>query len=166
MLCQKLTIRPSTPDDRDAIHDVESRAFGRDAEANLVDQLIPAPDHTISLVAVCDGKIIGHVLLTEITAPVKAMALAPLAVAPAYREMQVGSSLVRQAIGMASGMGYAALFVLGDTNYYRRFGFSSSLADPFDIEWQGKHFMALELLQGALKGKSGRLAYPEPFYRV
>lgn len=163
MLCNKLTIRPSTLKDAKAIRKVETLAFGRKAEANLVDQLIPAPDFTISLVAVCDGEIIGHLLLTEITAPLKALALAPLAVVPKYREMQVGSELVRAAINLARQAQYHAIFVLGDVLYYERFGFSGSLADPFEIGWQGREFQALELVEGALKNKKGRLNYPQPF---
>ena len=163
MLCKKITIRPSTPGDGPAIRKVETVAFGRKAEANLVDQLIPAPDHTISLVAECDGRIIGHLLLTEIKASLRAMALAPLAVVPEFREMQVGSELVRAGISLCRESGYDVIFVLGDVLYYERFGFSSRLADPFDVKWQGRTFLALELRDNALKGKKGPLNYPEPF---
>jgi len=149
--------------DGPAIRKVETEAFGRKAEANLVDQLIPAPQHTISLVAECDGRIIGHLLLTEITAAVRAMALAPLAVVPEFREMQVGSELVRTGITLCRASGYDVIFVLGDVLYYERFGFSSRLADPFDVKWQGRTFMALELRDNVLKGKKGPLNYPEPF---
>ena len=165
MLCNRLTIRPSRLEDQPAILGVERKAFGRGAEARLVDQLIPAPCETISLVAECDGRIVGHVLLTEIGAPVRSMALAPLAVLAEYREMLVGSSLVRAAIEAARSGDYDAIFVLGDVLYYERFGFSGKLADPFSVRWQGRHFMALELKEGALKGRSGKLEYPEAFLR-
>ena len=163
MLCDRLIIRPSRPEDQSAILSLERKAFGRAQEARLVDQLIPAPQYTISLVAECDGQIIGHVLLTEIGAPVKALALAPLAVSSDYREMQVGSALVRAAIETAKAGGFDAIFVLGDVLYYERFGFSGKLADPFSVRWQGRHFMALELRDGVLKGRRGKLEYPEPF---
>jgi putative acetyltransferase len=163
MLCNKLKIRASTPKDAKAIRKVETLAFGRKAEANLVDQLIPAPEFTVSLIAECDGKIIGHLLLTEISASVKALALAPLAVVSEFREMQVGSDLVRSGIRIAQENNYDAIFVLGDVFYYERFGFSSNLADPFEIDWQGREFQALELREGALKNKKGRLNYPQPF---
>ncbi len=54
--------------------------------------------------------------------------------------------------------------MLGDNLYYERFGFSSRLADPFEVGWQGRNFMALELVEGCLAGKSGKLAYPEAFF--
>lgn len=166
MLCNKLIVRLSEKTDAKSIRKVESKAFGRKSEANLVDQLIPAPEYTMSLVGECDGQIIGHILLTEIEAPVKALALAPLAVLPKYREMQVGSELVRASIKLAKEKGFEAIFVLGDVLYYERFGFSGKLADPFKVAWQGKHFMALELQEGALKNKKGPLKYPEPFFIV
>lgn len=164
MLCNRLTIRRSTDADAAAIAIAVTNAFGRPQEAELALSLIDAPDRTISLVADCNGRIVGHVLLTEIGAPARAVALAPLAVEPEFREMQIGVALVREALAQASGAGYEAAFVLGRNAYYERFGFDSRLADRFDVAWQGAHFMALELAPGALAGKSGTLVYPQAFF--
>lgn len=166
MLCEKLVLRHTSKGDRDAIRAVESAAFGRDTEAVLAERLIAGPDHTISLLAECDDRPIGHVLVTEIGAPLKACALAPIGVIGEFREMQVGSTLVRSAIDAARLARFEAMFVLGDVLFYERFGFSSRLADGFDVAWQGPHFMALELLEGALEEKSGRLDYPAAFFSV
>lgn len=166
MLCNNLVIRDSHESESQSIRRVETIAYGRKAEANLVDQLVPTAETTISLVAECDGKIVGHILLTKIDAPVKALALVPLAVVPAFREMQVGSALVRGAINRAREKKFMAIFALGDKFYYERFGFSSTKADPFTVKWQGTNFMALELVPNALQGKAGKLAYPEVFYKL
>lgn len=166
MFCDRLKIEPSSEADLAAIFDVEREAFDREAEARLALALIAAPVPTISLVARGGRGVIGHVLMTEITAPVRAMALAPLAVARKYREMQVGSRLVAEAIRCAGSSGYEAVFVLGDNLYYERFGFRSGLADSFDVEWQGPHFMALELAPGALRGRRGKLTYPPEFLEM
>ncbi len=164
MRCRQLSIRPSGPGDETAIAVVQTEAFGRPYEAWLALSLIEAPDRTISLVAECDGRIVGHILLSAIEAPVPSAALAPLAVLPEYREMQVGTSLVRAGIAAAAQAGFEAVFVLGDNLYYERFGFSSRLADPFEVGWQGRNFMALEIVEGCLSGKTGKLAYPEAFF--
>ncbi|MFZ1815015.1 MAG: N-acetyltransferase [Rhizobiaceae bacterium] len=166
MLCSRLIIRESHAGDSDAIALIERDAFGRDAEAEMALALIASPPHTISLVAECNGRIIGHVLTTEIRAPVRAAAIAPLAVLPEFREMQVGSQLIREAIHRSRSEGFEALFVLGDNAYYERFGFNSHMADPFDIDWQGPNFMALELRDGALSGNGGRLEYPQQFFAL
>lgn len=163
MLCNKIKIRTSKSSDLKPIKSLERTAFGRQSESKLVEDLLSAPDQTISLVAVCDGKIIGHILLSKIKASVEAMALAPLAVSAEYREMQVGSQLVREAIWRARKNGSEAIFVLGDVLYYERFGFSSKAADPFKVKWQSRQFMALELVEGCLQGKSGVLVYPDAF---
>jgi len=164
MRCKELTIRPSGPADETSIAVVQTEAFGSPYEARLALSLIHAPETTISLVAQCEGRIVGHILLSAIAAPVPSMALAPLAVLPEYREMQVGTALVRTAIERARQIGMQAIFVLGDNLYYERFGFSSTLADPFEVGWQGRNFMALELVEGCLAGKHGKLAYPEAFF--
>lgn len=163
MLCNKLTIRSSKAKDAKSIHAVEKKAFGRSEEADLAETLIGSDTKTFSYVAECDDKIIGHVLLSEIKAPIKAIALAPLAVVPKYREMQIGTQLVRHAINKAKQDGYDCIFVLGDVLYYERFGFSSELASQFKSKWRSKHFMAIELRAGALKGKTGEIIYPPAF---
>jgi putative acetyltransferase len=163
MLCRKITVRRSRKADETAIAVVQSEAFGRTTEAALALALITARLRTISLVAQCDAHVVGHIVLSEIVAPVKSLALAPLAVLPEYREMQVGTSLVREAILRARKLGYDAVFVLGDPDYYQRFGFSGALASAFDVPWKGPNFMALEIREGSLAGKAGKLTYPDAF---
>lgn len=163
MVIGRTTFRESTQGDRAGIMAVEELAYGRKAEAALADELIAAPVDTISLVAELDGAVVGHVLLTRILGPEAALALAPLAVHPAWRDCQIGTELTRRALATARERGWKSVFVLGQPDYYGRFGFKSHLADGADIEWQGRRFLALELEPGALAGWSGKLTYPEAF---
>lgn len=163
MYCDNLVIRETAGNDEAAIRAVHASAFGREAEAKLAVQLIAGPVPTLSLIAERENVPVGHVLLSEIGAPVRAAALAPLAVMPRYRELQIGTRLVRGAMDRARRKGYQALFVLGHPGYYERFGFSSQLALPFETPWNGPHFMALELQSGALAGRKGQLEYPDVF---
>ncbi len=166
MICDRLLIRRSVSADLPRIVEIHADAFGRRDEAALACELIAAPHGAISLVAQCEERIVGHVVLSEVGAPVKSAALAPLAVLASHRDMQIGSGLVRASIHAAREAGYRAIFVLGDAGYYERFGFLSAAADPFEIAWQGPHFMALELAEGALAGKSGKLNYPRAFFEI
>jgi putative acetyltransferase len=166
LFSDKLVIRETTAKDEAAIRAIHASAFGREAEARLALHLIAAPDPTVSLIAERGAVPVGHVLLSRIDAPIRAAALAPLAVMPHYREMQIGTNLVRNAMKRARRRGYDALFVLGHPGYYERFGFSSKLASPFDVPWKGPNFMALELRNGALAGCRGALRYPEVFSQV
>jgi len=163
MIIQKIKFRIARADELETIVALQEDAFGEKAERQLVHDLVLSAAATLSLLAEFKGSIIGHILLSEIGAPVKALTLAPLAVLPAYREMQIGCELVRRAIDMAVEQDYQVIFVLGDPNYYERFGFSSPLADSFDCPWQGRNFMAKELQEDALKGRNGPLIYPKAF---
>lgn len=163
MISTRAVIRESLPGDRLAIRRVEELAFGRPGEANLSEQLIGAAVDTLSLVAEVDAGIVGHVLLSRIEGPDRALALAPLAIEPDFQEMQIGTQLVRQALDLARARGWRSVFVLGHPDYYCRFGFKSKLADGAQTEWQGSRFLALELVDGALAGWTGPLHYPEPF---
>ena len=72
-----MIVRVEEPQDRATIHAVVRAAFGRAAEAALVDQLRVDGDGAISLVAVDHDGIIGHVMLSRIQAPFAALGLAP-----------------------------------------------------------------------------------------
>lgn len=163
MLCQQVAIRTARKSDSEAISHIHRTSFEQDGEADLVAALVACPARTVSLVADCSGRLVGHLLLSELRAPLKAVALAPMAVLPDYREMQIGTALVNEAIRRAQKQRYEAMFVLGYNGYYERFGFTPEAADHFQVEWQGPHFMALELAEGALRGKKGPLIYPDPF---
>ena len=62
-----LFIRGERPEDIAAIHEVHELAFGRPAEADLVDALRASRKATLSLVAVEDDRIVGHILFSPVT---------------------------------------------------------------------------------------------------
>ena len=157
------TFRESRENDLSAIRRVEERAYGRVGEAELAANLIAAKIETLSLVAERDGKIVGHVLFSRLEGPDASLALAPLAVDPDFRELYIGTELVRHGLELARQRGFKSVFVYGQPDYYCRFGFRSKLADTAAVDWQGPRFLALELEIGALAGWSGPLAYPDAF---
>ena len=152
--------RESTAADLESIRTLEAIVGSGTGQCEA---LILAPVDTISLVAEIDGGIVGHVLLTAITGPERALALAPLAVLPAWRDMQIGTELVRNGLQLARQRGWRSVFVSGQPDYYCRFGFRSHTADGAQTPLQGPRFLALELEKGALAGWTGQLAYPEAF---
>jgi predicted N-acetyltransferase YhbS len=62
-----MIFRPEQSHEVEAIHAVERAAFGREAEADLVDQIRASGGITLSLVAVDDDEIVGHVLFSPVT---------------------------------------------------------------------------------------------------
>ncbi len=156
-----MVVREESPADISAIRRVVGQAFGRPDEADLVDRLRTADDAVVSLVAE-DEVIIGHVLLSRMSAPFPALGLAPLSVAPSHQRSGVGSRLVRASLDRARQDGWKGVFVLGEPDYYRRFGFDPSLASGFACDYAGPYLMALAL-DGALPVGEGRIAYAPAF---
>jgi len=162
----QILFRDSAPEDGAAIRDLTARAFGRPDEAELAADLIVGPVETLSVVAIRKDRMVGHVLFSRIDGPDRCLALAPLSVDPAFREMYVGTELVRRGLERARQAGWKSVFVLGEPDYYGRFGFRSDLADRAVVAWQGPYLQALELVDGALAGWTGPLVDPEPFTRL
>src|SRR3984893_18830563 len=86
-----MIIRPEKPADRPAVRTVVEAAFPMPAEAQLVDQLRAEGDAEISLVAVDDDVIVGHVMFSRMTAEFRALGLGPVAVLPDRQRSRVGA---------------------------------------------------------------------------
>jgi putative acetyltransferase len=157
-----MLIRDEEPADAAAIRALVAAAFGREAEAGLVDRLRRDGDGVISLVAVADGAVAGHVLLSRMSAPFRALGLAPVSVAPDRRRAGIGSGLIRAALDRARAGGWEGVFVLGEPDYYRRFGFDPALAGGFASPYAGPFLMAAAL-RGELPARSGRIDYAPAF---
>ena len=157
-----MIIREEQLHERETIHEVVARAFGREAEAELVDQLRANGGSVVSLVAIDHSSIIGHVMLSIMKAPFQALGLAPVSVRPDRQVSGIGSSLVREALARAKLRGWDAVFVLGDPRFYRRFGFSSEQARGFTSAYAGPHFMVLPM-RNSLPTTTGCIAYDAAF---
>jgi putative acetyltransferase len=164
-----LLIRPETAAEHEAVRQVHRLAFGREDEACLVDALRTGGFVRLSLVAVSDGQVAGHILFSElpIVTPertVTALALAPLAVRPARQRQGIGSALVRRGLELCREQGQGVVVVLGHPPFYPRFGFSAEHAARLESPFSGRpSFMAAELVPGALADVAGRVEYPPPF---
>ena len=155
-------VRDESPDDWKAIYQVVSSTFGRLSEAELVGALREAGDGIVSLVADDDGQIIGYVLLSKMDAPFSALALAPVSVIPPRQRSGIGSALIKRAVSKARDEGWAAIFVLGNPNYYKRFGFDQEAAAGFTSPYAGRHFMVLKL-SPSLPATTGALRHAPAF---
>jgi len=164
-----MLIHIETPTDHKAIRAVIRLAFGRDDEALIADALRDGGYVRTSLVAEVERQVVGHILFSDLpivseTATFPALALAPMAVLPDYQRQGIGSQLIRRGLDTCREHGHRVVVVLGHPNFYQRFGFSSELARQLDSPFSGKaSFMAMELVEGALNGVSGRVEYPPPF---
>ena len=167
-------IRREGPEDAAAIREITAAAFGRPAEAALVDELRDGEAWlpVLSMVAVSmvagESSVAGHVLCTRghvDGAPV--LALGPLSVRPDRQRAGVGSALMHAVLGAGDALGEPLVVLLGDPGYYRRFGFG--LGGDFQItppvaSWQ-PHFQ-VRPLAAYRPSVRGAFRYAEPFDRV
>lgn len=168
-----MTIRPETPEDLPGIHRVNELAFGQPAEANLVDALRDEARPFLSLVAIQDGQVAGHICFTPVTIESEdgsftAMGLAPMAVLPDLQSQGIGSDLVRRGLEECRRMGHDVVVVLGHPEYYPRFGFLPASRKGLRSEYPvpDEVFMVAELSPGALAGRTGLVKYHPAFGKV
>lgn len=163
-----LIVRPETPADSKAIRAVHLTAFPTSAEADLVTRLHEDYDSEISLVAEQGGEVVGHVMLSRMSVSgggqaFRALGLGPVGILPGAQGSGVGSELIRAALAIAGTLGEEVVFVLGDPDYYTRFGFSAEAAAPFASPYSGPCFMALWLRPPPAAPTSGSAAYAPAF---
>jgi putative acetyltransferase len=151
-------IRAAGPQDAPAIAALLRAAFPSPAEADLVAALRRDGDAVVELVAAADDAVRGHVLFSPMTVGGRpALALAPLAVAPAAQRRGIGAALVRAGLAAAVARPEEWCLVLGAPAYYGRFGFAATdAAGVTALPWSGHPaFQALRL-----RADAPRLAGP------
>jgi len=158
-----MIIRDVTPEDTATVRQVVAAAFGRVAEADLVEALRDSGDAVMSLVAGDEGQIVGHILFSRLQAPERCLGLAPVAVAPSRQTQGIGSDLIREGLARAKRDDWQAVFVVGEPGYYGRFGFSTAAADKFETAYPKPYVLALDFVPGALRDRTGALLYAPAF---
>lgn len=170
-----ISVRSELPDDYDSIRSLNDLAFGGPNEGMLIDGLRRREDFIpdLSLVAVDDGRIVGHILFSPISirtasGAVPALGLAPMAVAPDVQRRGIGGMLVRHGLQECVRLGHRIVVVLGHKDYYPRFGFVPAsplgIHAPFDVA--DPYFMVRELQPGAIAVSGGTVEYPPEFDSV
>ncbi|MFD3163739.1 GNAT family N-acetyltransferase [Herpetosiphon sp. NSE202] len=167
-----MLIRPETSADIAAITTINQQAFGRNGEADLVNQLRQVTP-IISLVAELDAQLVGHILFSPVQydqAPnsITIWGLGPLAVLPSQQAKGIGSALVNAGLAACRQAQIQALVVLGGPEYYQRFGFQAAANWNLRCHYPvaAKFFMAQELVEHALAGLDGTISYHPAFDAV
>ena len=146
-------------------------AFEEPAEAAIVDSLRAACPEAISLVAVDENQVVGHILFSPAVlegpdGPIIGMGLAPMAVLPGRQRQGIGSNLVRHGLDLLKVGGCPFVIVLGHPKYYPRFGFEIASHHRLHCQWEGvpdEAFMALVFNDAVMAGAQGVVRYRDEF---
>ncbi|AGF74873.1 acetyltransferase [Bartonella australis AUST/NH1] len=113
-----------------------------------------AADGLSFIVKNASGELVGSVRLWHVTfhkgknGTQNALLLGPLAISSQYSGIGIGSVLMWHAIESAKRLGHGAILLVGDSEFYARFGFSSRLTENLAMPgpYEKHRFQALELI--------------------
>lgn len=171
-----MEIRASNESDNADIRAIHIAAFGAEKGPVIADLAIDLlTDATampvLSLVAVENGQLMGHIIFTKVTITqhnekVSAQILAPLAILPDAQKKGVGSKLIQEGLERLKQSGVEIVFVLGHPDYYPRSGFTPAgihgFEAPYPIpEEYASAWMVRELKEGVIGHIDGKVQCSE-----
>lgn len=128
----EITIRAERRGDDGAIDAVTREAFAGaehsdGTEQDIVVVLRDTGVLTVSLIAESGGEVIGHVAASPVRLEPSAVGewcgIGPLSVRPDKQKQGIGAALMEAVLERLGELGAAGVVLLGDPEYYRRFGF-------------------------------------------
>jgi len=152
-------IRKESQSDVGAITDITVAAFknhpySKNTEQFIIKALRAANALTVSLVAELEGKIAGHIAFSPVTftdGSENWYGLGPISVQPGYQKQGIGTKLVNEGLNLLKDLGARGCVLVGDPNYYERFGFRS----PNGLKHEGvpqENFLVLSFYNGIPAG--------------
>ena len=170
MLLKEVVVREEQIPDIPGVRDVNQRAFGQPQESRIVEVLRDSCRDVLSLVAVYQQSVIGHIFFSPASIAMKdrtvtGMGLAPMAVLPEFQKKGVGATLVRTGIFSLRARGCPFIVVMGHPRYYQRFGFEKAGSHHIESEWDvpDEAFRIMILDDIAMKGVRGTVCYRPEF---
>jgi len=116
----------------------------------------------LDFVALYNNKIAGNIVYVKTKiknngTEYNVLTFGPVSVLPEYQNRGIGSKLINHTIKLSREMGFAAIIIYGDPEYYKRFGFKES--KNYGITNADKKYPAallvLELYPRSLSGIEG-----------
>nr|WP_282557834.1 N-acetyltransferase [Providencia burhodogranariea] len=167
-----MLIRVEIPVDAMGIDRLLRDTFPTQAEADLVKKLREDGLLTLGVVATNDeGEVIGYVGFTPVDVnneDVQWVGLAPIAVKKTFQNQGIGEKLIYEGLDSLNEFGYGAVVVVGDTQYYSRFGFEPASKHNITCQWPDlqDHFMICGLENGLISEHKGQVTYSSHFDAV
>ena len=128
-----ILIRSETVDDIGAIREVTFAAFATLAvsghtEQFIIEALRAAGALAVSLVAVRDGRVVGHIAFSPVTISDGTpgwYGLGPVSVLPEHQRQGIGKALIEEGLARLKQLGARGCCLVGHPEYYQKFGFTN-----------------------------------------
>ena len=172
-----LVIRKINKSDYDAVEVLTREAFWNVYRPGCGEHLVVHNIHKenksieeLELVAEYDNKIVGHIVYTngyvDGSDKYGFISFGPISVMPEFQNKGIGSKLIRISLQKASRLGYEAVFITGDNDYYSKFGFEAAYKygvhmEGVPLEDEAPFFMVKSLKDDALKEGIGYYVFDE-----
>lgn len=132
----------------------------------------PAFVPELDYVAIVQGKVVGNIMYSKafiqgddsIRYPV--LSFGPISVLPQMQKKGIGSALIRHTIKLATDLGYRAIMIYGDPEYYKRLGFKEAEHFSIGTAWDtyATPLLAYELVPDALRNCPGKFFEDDVFH--
>jgi len=130
---RRIEIHPETASEVDDIRKINIEAFrdhpiSRQTEHLIVDALRDNGALDVSLVAVSEGRTVGHIAFSKASvgdSEADWFLLGPVAVLPGVQGQGIGSALVQSGLAELQTRDASGCVLVGDPGYYSRFGFGT-----------------------------------------
>lgn len=120
----------------------------------------------LDYVLIEDGKIVGNIVYTKMFTGTErkmsdeVIAFGPISVHPDFQRKGLGKKLIEYTLDKAKCLGYKAVLITGDNNYYNPLGFESACRYHVYLpgtseDDEAAFFMAKELEEGYLGNNNG-----------
>jgi len=154
-----MIIRKELESDVEAIFAVTKAAFenhphSKQTEPFIVNALRAADALTVSLVAEVGGKVVGHIAFSPVIISDGSQnwfGVGPVSVSPEFQKQGIGKSLIHEGLSLLKAMGAKGCVLVGDPNYYERFGFRN-LPDLILEGVPQENFLALKFEESGARG--------------
>ncbi|MCH2037265.1 MAG: N-acetyltransferase [Rickettsiales bacterium] len=163
-------IRKTEQGDISSLETLYQEAFPEEDLWMLVTELLKDEQHTLTLSALQEDVLVGHIMFTRCHAQpehIPLVLLGPMAVLPTFQRQGIGGRLIEEGLTRLRQEYIAKIFVLGDPNYYSRSGFTeeSSVLPAYSIpeEWKPA-WQSIELTDCSTP-LAGKLNVTKPWQR-
>ncbi len=130
-MSQFINVRSETSDDINDIEKVTIEAFKNHPHSNqteheIINKLRDNGALSVSLVAIINNTIVGHIAFSKVKINNKFVqwyGLAPVSVKTEYQNQGIGSKLIRSGLEAIKVLNAKGCVLLGEPKYYNKFGF-------------------------------------------